>query len=276
MRSSHNCSVTAHQRRAPSQSASARPQSTCEQPQPDDKPSRLVNGSQIKTVSDGTRTVTYHYLGDDLQTVTDVMQRVTTYEYNNHLLTAIHDHNGQVVEAMLYDQYAPQGRVIHKYTYDAANNVTSVTCGITTTSSLRLTEVYTYTAGNLLSESRSADGVATYYTYNDRQQISVMTTTYAYDALNRVTSYLAGAQMRSNHYNGDGVLVAQTSDSTTTRYTHDLATPLSRLLGDDTSTYVYGQAQRSVVLLQTQLNRNRHRCPAPGPVGVQCCPWRHS
>ena len=38
----------------------------------------------------------------------------------------------------------------------------------------------------------------------------------------------AGSQTRSNSYNGDGVLVAQTATGTLTRYTQDLASPLSQ------------------------------------------------
>ena len=65
-------------------------------------------------------------------------------------------------------------------------------------------------------------------------------TSYAYDALNRLTSTTTGGQTRTNGYNGDGVLVAQTIGGTTTRYTQDLAAPLSQVLNDGTASYVYG------------------------------------
>jgi len=44
----------------------------------------------------------------------------------------------------------------------------------------------------------------------------------------------------TNAYNGDGTLVAQTVGSVTTRYTQDLASPLSQILSDGTTTSVYG------------------------------------
>ena len=58
------------------------------------------------------------------------------------------------------------------------------------------------------------------------------TTTYGYDALGRMTA--RGGT--SSAYNGDGVLVFDG----TTRYTQDLASPLSQILSDGTSTYLYG------------------------------------
>src|SRR5512145_2872893 len=56
------------------------------------------------------------------------------------------------------------------------------------------------------------------------------------DARNRLVQH----GTTTNTYNGDGVLVAQTTGSTTTRYTQDLAAPLPQILSDGTQTYVYG------------------------------------
>lgn len=60
--------------------------------------------------------------------------------------------------------------------------------------------------------------------------------TYTYDALNRVLS----VGTTTNTYNGDSTLVAQTQNSLTTHYVHDLAAPLSQILSDGTQRYVYG------------------------------------
>ena len=64
--------------------------------------------------------------------------------------------------------------------------------------------------------------------------------TYSYDALNRLKQHGS----TSYSYNGDGVLVAQTANSVTTRYTQDLAAPLSQILqisqGSASSHYLYG------------------------------------
>jgi RHS repeat-associated protein len=66
------------------------------------------------------------------------------------------------------------------------------------------------------------------------------TTSYAYDALNRLK------QRGSTTYasNGDGVMVSQTLGGNTTRYTQDLASPLSQILqitqGSSTTRYFHG------------------------------------
>jgi YD repeat-containing protein len=52
------------------------------------------------------------------------------------------------------------------------------------------------------------------------------TTTSTYDALNRVLTATAVNQQRSSSYNGDGTLVAQTANDTTTRFPQRLAAPL--------------------------------------------------
>jgi YD repeat-containing protein len=66
-------------------------------------------------------------------------------------------------------------------------------------------------------------------------------TAYIYDALNRTT--VRGGT--SYTYNGDGTLVSQATSGVTTRYTQDLAAPLSQVLqtkvGAATPTdYIYG------------------------------------
>ena len=66
------------------------------------------------------------------------------------------------------------------------------------------------------------------------------TTTYTFDALNRLTAQ----GNTTNTYTGDGTLVAQTTGDTTTRFTQDLVSPLSQVLqrtvGSTTTAYVYG------------------------------------
>ncbi len=61
---------------------------------------------------------------------------------------------------------------------------------------------------------------------------------FTYDALNRL---VARDGTTTYAYTGDGVLVAATTTGTTTRYTHDLAAPLSHVLNDGSANYVYGR-----------------------------------
>jgi uncharacterized protein RhaS with RHS repeats len=55
-------------------------------------------------------------------------------------------------------------------------------------------------------------------------------TSYSDDALNRVLTAATNGQQRAYSSNGDGVLVSQTANGTTTRLTQDLAAPLSQVL----------------------------------------------
>jgi RHS repeat-associated protein len=73
------------------------------------------------------------------------------------------------------------------------------------------------------------------------------TTTYSYDALNRMITAQRGGEYRGNTYNGDGVLVKQVTPwtwSNAISYTQDLAAPLSQVLqikqGSTTTNYLYG------------------------------------
>jgi YD repeat-containing protein len=70
--------------------------------------------SQLQDVRDPAgRSVQYAYsAAGDLQQVTDVMNRKTTYQYQNHLLIEIDDNLGGIVEHQTYDAYAPSGRLI--------------------------------------------------------------------------------------------------------------------------------------------------------------------
>jgi RHS repeat-associated protein len=105
--------------------------------------------------------------------------------------------------------------VTYDYSYDDAGNRTGVWVNGTRT----ITHTHDATdqvsgwsydlAGNLLN-----DGSAT----------------YVYDALNRTTSVTATGQTRTNTYNGDGALIKQVANGTTTYYTQDLVAPLSQVL----------------------------------------------
>jgi RHS repeat-associated protein len=70
------------------------------------------------------------------------------------------------------------------------------------------------------------------------------TATFVYDALNRTTSVTMGSQTRTNTYNGDGALIKQVANGTTTYYSQDLVAPLSQILqtkqGATTISLLYG------------------------------------
>jgi RHS repeat-associated protein len=120
----------------------------------------------------------------------------------------------------------------YAYAYDNAGNRTSVQVngGAPTT--------FTYNAANEVAG----------WTYDAAGNlIGDGTASSTYDALNRTTAVTAGSQTRTNRYNGDGVLVTQVANSVTTRYTQDLAAPLTQILqttqGSTTTNYLYGAAR---------------------------------
>jgi YD repeat-containing protein len=89
-----------------------------------------------------------------------------------------------------------------RFRYDAANTVISTTIGITTTSPLRATTLYTYTAGSRLLEQRGRDGVVMCNGYDAQGKVISttigygtplrQTTIYGYDALSRVVTTTVG------------------------------------------------------------------------------------
>jgi RHS repeat-associated protein len=117
--------------------------------------------------------------------------------------------------------------VATQFAYDTRGNVISTTTGITTTSPLRLTTLYTYTydvrysGDSLLTEQRSSDGVRTRYEYNPRAQLIsttvgfgtplAQTTGYSYDAVGRVMTTTVGlgtslARQEITRYNRDNTV----------------------------------------------------------------------
>jgi YD repeat-containing protein len=74
----------------------------------------------ITSVSDGTRSVQYTYDGNnDLTEVRDVMDRPTTYTYQNHLLTRIENALGQPLEQTVYEQpYTADSKAISQTLQD--------------------------------------------------------------------------------------------------------------------------------------------------------------
>ncbi|HSH77080.1 MAG TPA: RHS repeat-associated core domain-containing protein [Herpetosiphonaceae bacterium] len=119
-------------------------------------------------------------------------------------------------------------KVLARYAYDMVGNRTDV-----------------WTNGTLVEhrDFNAADQVDG-WTYDPAGNLLDDGTTFTYDALNRMLTTTNGSEQRANTYNGDGTLVAQTANSATTRFTHDLVSPLSQILqttqGTTTKHYVYG------------------------------------
>jgi RHS repeat-associated protein len=102
---------------------------------------------------------------------------------------------------------------VYTYTYDLAGNRTSVQLNSGTPA------VTTYNVANQITNAG--------FTYdNAGNLLNDGTAAYTYDALSRTTA----RGTTSYAYNGDGTLVSQTASSVTTRYTQDLAAPLSQVL----------------------------------------------
>jgi YD repeat-containing protein len=69
------------------------------------------------------------------------------------------------------------------------------------------------------------------------------TSTYTYDAANRLTSVTGNGHTSTYAYNGLGDRLSQTVDSATTNYTVDLDAGLTQVLADGTNTYLYGNGR---------------------------------
>jgi RHS repeat-associated protein len=126
------------------------------------------------------------------------------------------------------------------YTYDLAGNRT----GVTVDGTAVLTDTYD-AADQVVGWTYDAAGNLT----NDG------TTSYGYDATNDLTGTTTTGQSRAYSYNGDGTLVAQTANSTTSNYTQDLAAAQSQILagtvGMTTTDYLYGQDTAPLAALTT-------------------------
>ena len=111
----------------------------------------------------------------------------------------------------------------YSYAYDKAGNRTD---GRRTYDNANQVVGWTYdNAGNLLSDGMTAR---------------------TYDALSRVLT----SGTTTSAYNGDGTLISQTTGGTTTRYTQDLAAPLSQILqsvvGSTRTSYLYGRERLAI------------------------------
>jgi RHS repeat-associated protein len=111
--------------------------------------------------------------------------------------------------------------VTTRYRYDTQNNVISMTVGITTTSLLRATTLFTYTNDSRLLEQRAPDGLVTQYAYDTQNRVISttvgfgtplgQTTTYGYDQFSRVVTTTVGfgtplARMDITRYNDDNTV----------------------------------------------------------------------
>ncbi len=119
----------------------------------------------------------------------------------------------------------------YNYAYDKVGNRTEVRLNNV------VTEQHSYNSANQVSDAGwSYD--ATGNLLNDG------TTSYTYNALNQVDSVTTGGLARHYRYNADGVLVSEMTGGVETRYTQDLASPLSQVLqttqGGTTIKYLYG------------------------------------
>ena len=180
---------------------------------------------------------------------TDPLGHTVTYAYNTR---------GQLT------QLTSKNGVTTTSSFDAKGNLTSVVDPLGNT----LTSTFDAQGNRTTTTDRAGHGLS--YQYDPKGRFtryvdpSGMTTTYGYDALSRMT-------LRSTTpytYNGDGALV----DDGATRYTQDLASPLSQILqttqisttnylygldrlaavAGSTRTWYVGDALRSVCLLRTK------------------------
>ena len=198
-----------------------------------------TSAGQIETVSDGVRSVTYGYTGDDLTSVQDVMQRTTSYSYTNHLLTAITDPLGTPVEQMVYDAYTPAGKVTQQTLRDGRE----------------LSFIYTTNRTTLVTQG--ADG-------------SVSAEAYDFDGRNALTAVSRnGADVFASSFDAGfspGAVSDGNGHQTTTQYTTSgLPLTVTNALGQMTTTQ-YDSARRPLATTDAGGITTRWRYDALGNV----------
>ena len=124
------------------------------------------------------------------------------------------------------------------YAYDAVGNrLTQTTCsgaGCTPT-----TVTSTYDDANRLA---TVNGVS--FTWDAAGNLlNDGVRTYTYDGANRLTTLSGAGLSQSFAYNGNGDRVSQVTGGVTTTYTLDLNGPLTQVLADGASTYLYGYSR---------------------------------
>jgi RHS repeat-associated protein len=128
------------------------------------------------------------------------------------------------------------------YTYDASGNRTGGTVNGTPTTS------HSYDSANkVIGWTYDAAGNLT----NDG------TTSYAFDALGRLTGTTATGQTRSYGYNGDNTLTSATVNGASTSYTQDQAGGISQMLastsGGTTTDYLYANQSERLASLTSSI-----------------------
>jgi len=226
------------------------------------------DAGRLTSVTDwATRTSLFGYDRDgNLTTIgyPNVTAAALTYDNADRLSSVAHARGGTTLASFGYTRTSagqlagltttgtPQGNETYGYTalnqlatvsagsygYDAADNLTT----------LPGAAALTYDLANELTGLTPATGPATSYGYDSRGNRTSAavtggtTTTYGYDAASRLVS-LAGTGVptpASYAYNGDGLRVAKTVGTASSRFSWDLAQGLPLALSDGTNSYLYG------------------------------------
>jgi RHS repeat-associated protein len=99
-----------------------------------------------------------------------------------------------------------------------------------------VTTEYAYDNANRMTSA----GGATYTWDNNGNLLSDGNKTYRYDELNHLVGVTGGGDTYSYAYDGQGNRVSQTVNGVSTNYVLDLSTGLPQVLADNTHTYLYG------------------------------------
>jgi RHS repeat-associated protein len=160
----------------------------------------------LATVADSGGTVTYNYdATNELSSLTDPNGKQTTFAYDNdHNQTQINYPNG-------VSQYT---------TYDASDRITSI-IGKKPASNTVLTSLnYGYTD--------PATGTDTELRRNVTDNVAGATTTYGYDAANRLASAVSPSANYQYTYDADGNRLSATTNGVTTNATYNAADELTQ------------------------------------------------
>lgn len=142
------------------------------------------------------------------------------------------------------------------YSFDAADNLTGVK-GNTQAFSAADTLCWAV-SGSSSNTCGSVPTGATQYTYNTRGDRTGVTpasgnaTSLSYDQANRLTRWIQGSTTATYAYNGDGLRMKKTVAGVTSAFTWDVSGQSTLLIGDGTSSYVYGPGGQPIEQITTR------------------------
>ena len=190
---------------------------------------------KAQTVGSVTKGVGYAYSNGDLTSLITPSGQTITYGYTNHRITSVKVNTTTLISGVTYDPFGPatgwtwSDAAVTSRTFDLDGAPSQfVTPGLTA----NVTNVFTVDAASRIT---GITGIT------DTGNTSVGET-YAYDALDRITSGVSGFRSRGYNYDGSGNLLSITGATASTETISPTSNRLNSTSGAIARTYSYDNA----------------------------------